>query len=645
MSNEKNEIFVPGRLCLFGEHSDWAGGYRRINADILPGMAIVTGIEQGIKARVAKARSLQIATVMPDGTRAYFFEAPMNVKALKAIALEGGFFSYCAGVAAYVLEHYRVEGLNIDCYEMTLPIKKGLSSSAAICVLTARAFNKLYNLQLNVRGEMEVAYRGEILTPSRCGRMDQACAYGQTPVLMTFDGDSVEVEQIKVLQPIYWVFADLKKGKNTKKILSDLNKCYPFAQNDKDKAVQDALGIFNKRIVQDVVKALERGNPHRIGELMNEAQSIFDNMVIPASLQELSSPKLHSVLQDKLVKDLTWGGKGVGSQGDGTVQFIARGKQEQSALIEYLSKELMLEAYPFDIEAYKGVQKAVVPLAGYGTRLFPASKAVKKELFPIIDRDGIAKPALLVLLEELDKAGIEQICLIVAEGEEDIYKNLFEFEPNEEYTQKLSPYMREYDQRIRKIGEKIVYVYQKDRLGFGHAVFQSKEFADNKPVLLVLGDHIFKSSEDQCCAAQALAAFELSGGLTVLIQEIPRNQVSYYGIITGTWMDADEKYLSVSKFCEKPTEEYAAENLGTKMKNGEVKYFSVFGQYILTPDIYEVLEQNIKDGKKDRGEFQLTSALDEVREAKGMVACVPNGVRYDIGIPEAYRNTIWNYLE
>ena len=97
---------------------------------------------------------------------------------------EGGFFSYAAGVAYQVLTHYRVRGLVIDNTRTDLPIKKGLSSSAAISVLTARAFNRVYDLKLTVRGEMELAYQGEITTPSRCGRMDQGCAYGDRAVLM-----------------------------------------------------------------------------------------------------------------------------------------------------------------------------------------------------------------------------------------------------------------------------------------------------------------------------------------------------------------------------------------------------------------------------------------------------------------------------
>ena len=116
----------------------------------------------------------------------------MEPKALLAEAQKGGFFSYAAGVAYQVLTHYRVRGLEIDNYRTDLPVKKGLSSSAAICVLMARAFNRVYDLKMTVRGEMELAYQGEITTPSRCGRMDQGCAFGNRPVLMAFDGDRLE---------------------------------------------------------------------------------------------------------------------------------------------------------------------------------------------------------------------------------------------------------------------------------------------------------------------------------------------------------------------------------------------------------------------------------------------------------------------
>ena len=182
-------VFVPGRVCLFGEHSDWAGAFRRFNRGIERGYTLVVGTNQGLFARVTRHPTHLVAasTGSAEGLR-----VPMQPKALLAEAQKGGFWSYTCGVAYKILTDYRVSGMVLHNYDTTLPLKKGLSSSAAVCVLTARAFNRLYNLKMTTRGEMEYAYQGEILTPSQCGRMDQACAFGDRPVLLTYDGEFVD---------------------------------------------------------------------------------------------------------------------------------------------------------------------------------------------------------------------------------------------------------------------------------------------------------------------------------------------------------------------------------------------------------------------------------------------------------------------
>ena len=176
MENQKTiDLFVPGRLCLFGEHSDWAGMQRIINANLVPGYAIVSGLQEGIYATAQKADRFIVESSLPlyHGTR---LECDMDTQKLLLLAQEGGFFSYVAGVASYINDNYRVGGVKITITRMDLPIKSGLSSSAAICVLVARAFNQLYRLRMNTNGEMQAAFRGEQRTPSRCGRLDQACA-------------------------------------------------------------------------------------------------------------------------------------------------------------------------------------------------------------------------------------------------------------------------------------------------------------------------------------------------------------------------------------------------------------------------------------------------------------------------------------
>ena len=138
-----------------------------------------------------------------------------------------------------------------------LPIKKGLSSSAAICVLAARAFNRVYDLKLTVRGEMELAYQGEITTPSRCGRMDQGCAFGNRPVLMIFDGDRLDTQEFQVREELYFVLVDLQSHKDTLEILNRLNRCYPVAENEIERGVQELLGPINKRLVGQAIDALK----------------------------------------------------------------------------------------------------------------------------------------------------------------------------------------------------------------------------------------------------------------------------------------------------------------------------------------------------------------------------------------------------
>jgi len=152
-------IFVPGRVCIFGEHSDWAGGYRRINPEIEKGYTITCGTEQGIYADVEPhPDSLVLSALIPDESTDVSCTIQMKKEDLLKAAQEGGFWSYIAGVAYQVLVNYNTGGLVLHNYKTDLPVRKGLSSSAAICVLTARAFNILYDLKLSVRDEMELAY-------------------------------------------------------------------------------------------------------------------------------------------------------------------------------------------------------------------------------------------------------------------------------------------------------------------------------------------------------------------------------------------------------------------------------------------------------------------------------------------------------
>jgi galactokinase len=333
------KIFVPGRLCLFGEHSDWAGGYRRQNPQLEMGYTLLVGTNQGLYADVkSHPNQLILHACLSEGIRKTQV-LPMDQGVLLEEAQKGEFFSYAAGVAYQFMTYFQVGGLEIDNYLTNLPIKKGLSSSAAICVLVARAFNQVYNLKMTVRGEMEFAYLGEITTPSRCGRMDQACAWGDRPTAMIFDGDRVDITTLSVPQDLFLVIVDLGASKNTPAILKSLNECYPFALHEMKVNVQRYLGTISYEITQQAINALQAGNAEQIGSLMKQAQAEFDKYLIPVCPEHLAAPKLHKLLIYELIQPLIFGGKGVGSQGDGTAQFIAKDKDSQQKLIKIIERD------------------------------------------------------------------------------------------------------------------------------------------------------------------------------------------------------------------------------------------------------------------------------------------------------------------
>ena len=618
--------------------------YRTVNSDIEKGQAIVSGVEQGIYATAEKADRF-IITTSPDFPEKESWECEMDSSKLLEVAQQGGYFSYVAGVASYINDNYRVGGVKITIEKRDLPIKSGLSSSAAICVLVARAFNQLYLLRMNIKGEMQAAFRGEQRTPSRCGRLDQACAYGVKPVQMEFDGVEIDSKPIRVGSTFHWVIANLMASKDTIKILADLGKAYPFANTDAEKKVQEALGRDNTEIVSKAKDLLIKGDAEGLGRLMKEAQALFDEKVAPMC-SELEAPVLHSVLKDPYISELTWGGKGVGSQGDGTVQFLAKDEKSAQKLQEYLKNEKGMPSFLLTLKPGQTVRKAIIPLAGFGTRVFPATKCMPKCMMPVLDRDGVLKPALLIMLEQLMEAGIEDICLIIGEDEQPDFDRFFEPLP-EEQQEKLPDSKRKYEDLISNLRHHITYVYQRERLGFGHAVWLAKRFTDGEPALLLLGDFLYRSNTAVNCCKQVIDAYKECGGALVSITEIPLSRVVHYGIVHGCWNNKEETILKADRMVEKPTDDYAEEYLGIDNARGERKYYATFGQYVLTPEVFDELERQIKVvGKPSEGkEFGLTSALDTIRENNGLFGFVPDGESFDIGLPDAYRETMWRYSQ
>lgn len=335
---------MGGRLCLFGEHSDWAGQYRKTDKTIKTGKCLITGTDQGLYASVHAAETgFHISQVLPDGSLGQLFS--YEFAELAKIATSNIFDSYAAGTASLILNRYPNLGLKVNIYKRDLPLKKGLSSSAATCVLITRAFNKVHQLNLSIEEEMEFAYLGEQLTGSQCGRMDQGCAYGKEPKILTFDGEKMSANSVNPGGNFHLLIVDLQAEKNTKRILKDLNSSFRNGNLE----LREALGQDNHRITQKACDIIEKGNAKLLGDLMTEAQILFDEKIATASPEELVAPRLHEILKYSSVKNLTWGGKGVGSQGDGTAQLVCKGSDEREHLTTTLEKKMGVLCYPLTL--------------------------------------------------------------------------------------------------------------------------------------------------------------------------------------------------------------------------------------------------------------------------------------------------------
>lgn len=342
------EVSSPGRLCLFGEHSDWGAEY-----GLHQGYCLVVGTDQCIKAVVAPSEEFRVESLIPDDMgrpsgRIRQMSCPWNSEALLAAATdEEEFFRYCAGVAHEMLRREHLpRGLDIRIVEMELPLKKGVSSSAAVCILVAKAFNRCYGLRMLPHELMDVSYAGERLTGSQCGRMDQACIYGSTPVLLVFDrSKDVKIEPVFPKDDLYLFYVDLAGKKNTVAILRDLQNSYL-----KHESLQETLGAGNEEIVRQAFQAVQDGRAQELGELMVAAQKAFDTHVAVHCPDELGAPLLHEVLSYAAIARHVYGGKGVGSQGDGTAQFVARSAADRTqAMKKIVAAFPQMRCFPLTI--------------------------------------------------------------------------------------------------------------------------------------------------------------------------------------------------------------------------------------------------------------------------------------------------------
>lgn len=283
------------------------------------------------------------------------------------------------------------------------------------------------------------------------------------------------------------------------------------------------------------------------------------------------------------------------------------------------------------------IKKAIVPAAGLGTRHFPASHAVMKELFPVVGPDGVARALIHYHVIELLRAGVEEICIIVQPGDNATIRAYFEG-PSETYLARLAkyPHLLEEARWMREATQHLSFSVQTSQEGYGHAVYQTKAFAADEPVLLCLGDHLFRGSEISPYLELAQASAKADGKSVSAVNRIAPNELKGYGTIAGKRRANDPRLIDVSLIIEKPDVATAREKLRVDGL-GENEFLGWFGMHALAPSIYEILEEMIRDNVRDDGEFQLTRAQEIQRQREGYVALeVKNATRFDFGVPDDF---------
>ncbi|RIO14053.1 UTP--glucose-1-phosphate uridylyltransferase GalU [Mammaliicoccus sciuri] len=265
------------------------------------------------------------------------------------------------------------------------------------------------------------------------------------------------------------------------------------------------------------------------------------------------------------------------------------------------------------------IKKAIIPAAGLGTRFLPATKAMPKEMLPILD-----KPTIQYIVEEAARAGIEDIIIVTGKHKraiEDHFDIQKELETTLYEKGKLELLGRvQYSTELANI----FYVRQKEQKGLGHAIYTAKQFIGNEPFAVLLGDDIVES--DNPAIKQLMEQYEATGKSVIGVQTVPETETHRYGIIEPK--SQDERLYEVNRFVEKPEQGTAPSNL------------AIMGRYVLSPKIFDYLETQTEGSG---GEIQLTDAIERLNKDDKVYAYDFEGQRYDVGEKIGFVKTTIEY--
>ncbi|GBG04740.1 UTP--glucose-1-phosphate uridylyltransferase GalU [Lactobacillus rodentium] len=267
------------------------------------------------------------------------------------------------------------------------------------------------------------------------------------------------------------------------------------------------------------------------------------------------------------------------------------------------------------------VRKAVIPAAGLGTRFLPATKAMPKEMLPIVD-----KPTIQFIVEEAKKSGIEDILIVTGKSKraiEDHFDSNPELEADLE--EKHKDKLLKLTQSITELGVNLYYTRQPHPAGLGDAIYRARSFVGDEPFVVMLGDDLM--DDQQPLTQQLIERYNKTHASTIAVMKVPHEEVSKYGVIDPSGEIEDGLY-NVESFVEKPAVEDAPSDL------------AIIGRYLLTPEIFDILAHQ-KPGRG--GEIQLTDAIDTMNKTQRVFAHEFKGARHDVGNKEGYLETAIQY--
>lgn len=279
------------------------------------------------------------------------------------------------------------------------------------------------------------------------------------------------------------------------------------------------------------------------------------------------------------------------------------------------------------------INKAVITAAGRGVRLYPAADTVQKGMFPLIDRDGLAKPVIQIIGEGALDSGIEEICIVCAPDDEAQYLRQFELlRENLLVTYKGVDWAEHQAERIDDLCKRLRFVVQQGPLGYGHAVYCAKDFVGDGPFLLLLGDHLHVSDvPGQRCAEQVIRLAEEEGCAVAAVQPTREHLIGRYGTLKGKRVPDKPAVYEIEKILEKPSLSLAELELHTPgLRAGY--YLCLFGIYVLPHGVFDTLGRTMDESPPTpEQELQLTPALDELAHRERYLALEIKGTRYDTG--------------